>query len=296
MASNAHELEPDGDTVMQSINQLVHAVLVKWVQARDQYEETVRQRCLDSRERPETAIKPVKVTVDRKLLEVICLYELRQKVEDVSNEDIVLLIKQRIDTVKNEQIPDLDEFFKTHLKIDLSEDDVDARVLKYSRDFSIIIENHGLTKILGVGNTEAEGFADRMKLRCAILIDNLEPRMVRKDVMRHCKYECREAKRNALCCSTSSKRKHEHNTTLERRSRSTPVKKPNGNTAKNKGDKIDSRPKQPDHGPSRGGSGSPPGQTKEIKPPITGCWYCKGSHWLRDCPTATEEDKKQLYH
>ncbi|OWZ17649.1 hypothetical protein PHMEG_0008376 [Phytophthora megakarya] len=190
MATNAHELEPDGDTVMKSVNQPVfeftkaprledwsHAALVKWAQARNQYEETVCHRCLDSREWRETAIKPVKVTIDRKLLEVICLYELRQKVENVSNEDIVLLIKQRIGIVKNEQIPDLDEFFKTHLKIDLSEDDVDARVLKYYRDFSIIIENHGLAKILGVGDPEAEGFADRMKLRCAVLIDNLEPRM-----------------------------------------------------------------------------------------------------------------------
>ncbi|OWZ16450.1 hypothetical protein PHMEG_0009761 [Phytophthora megakarya] len=176
MVSNAHELEPDGDTVMQSVNQPVfeftkalrledwsHVALFKWVQARDQYEEPVCQRCLDSRERPETAIKPVMVIIDRKLLEVICLYELRQKVEYVSNEDIVLLIKQRIGTVKNEQIPDLDEFFKTRLKIDLSEDDVDARVPKYYRDFSIIIENHGLAKILGVGDPEAEGLADRMK-------------------------------------------------------------------------------------------------------------------------------------
>ncbi|OWZ04113.1 LOW QUALITY PROTEIN: hypothetical protein PHMEG_00024042 [Phytophthora megakarya] len=204
MASNAHELETDGDTVMQSVNQPVfefikalrledwsHVALVKWVQARDQYEETDRQRCLDSRVRPETAIKPLKVSIDRKLLEMICLYELRQKVED----------------------------------------------------------------------------------RCTILIDNYEPRMVREDVMRHCKYECREGKRNGFI--------------------STLAKKSNGNTAKNKDDKIDSRPKQPYHGPSRAGSGSPPGQKKEIKPPITGCWYCKGCHWLRGCPTATDKDKNK---
>ncbi|OWZ04339.1 hypothetical protein PHMEG_00023775 [Phytophthora megakarya] len=83
---------------MQSVNQQVfefikalrledwsHVALVKWVQARDQYEETDHHRCLDTRVRPETAIKPLKVTIDRKLFEMICLYELRQKVEDVSD-------------------------------------------------------------------------------------------------------------------------------------------------------------------------------------------------------------------
>ncbi|OWZ16451.1 hypothetical protein PHMEG_0009762 [Phytophthora megakarya] len=114
--------------------------------------------------------------------------------------------------------------------------------------------------------------------------------MVRKDVMRHCTYECREAKRNDFMLFNVIKEKarvqHKyHLLAFEQRSRSTPAKKPNGNTAKNK----DSRPKQPNHGPSRTGSGSPPGQKKEIKPPITGCWHCKGLHWFRDCPTATEE-------
>lgn len=29
------------------------------------------------------------------------------------------------------------------------------------------------------------------------------------------------------------------------------------------------------------------------EPPRTGCWVCKGSHWLKDCPTATEVQKEE---
>ncbi|KAJ8521467.1 hypothetical protein ON010_g17817 [Phytophthora cinnamomi] len=139
-----------------------HDVLVKRKQARDVYEETVRQRCIENRERPEVAMKPVKSSIDRNLLEVMCLYELRRTVENVN----------------------IDEVFKKKLRINLAEDGVDVGVLKYYRDFATIIENNSLGKILGVRDPEAEGFADRMKLQCTILNDNLEPRMVRDDVKR----------------------------------------------------------------------------------------------------------------
>ncbi|EEY61727.1 uncharacterized protein PITG_21168 [Phytophthora infestans T30-4] len=88
MATKSHQYEADGDAVMKSVNQPVfefvkapwlndwsHDALVKWNQARDQYEEIIRQRCFESRERPETVMKPVKSSIDRKLLEVVCLYE-----------------------------------------------------------------------------------------------------------------------------------------------------------------------------------------------------------------------------
>ncbi|EEY64432.1 uncharacterized protein PITG_15651 [Phytophthora infestans T30-4] len=131
-------------------------------------------------------MKPVRSSIDRKLLKVVCLYELRKAVDNVGSDELLMLIKQRIGTIKSEQTPDLDELFEKKLKITLAEDDIHAHVLRYYRDFSSIIENHGLGKILGVGDPDAEGFADRMKLRCTILIDNLEPRMRGKDKTMSC--------------------------------------------------------------------------------------------------------------
>ncbi|KAK1930337.1 hypothetical protein P3T76_014008 [Phytophthora citrophthora] len=85
MATSTQHFEADGDAVMHSVNQPVfefikaprmddwsHDALVKWNQARVQYDDTVRQRCLESRKRPEVAMTPVKSTIDRKLLEVVC--------------------------------------------------------------------------------------------------------------------------------------------------------------------------------------------------------------------------------
>ncbi|GMF23877.1 unnamed protein product [Phytophthora fragariaefolia] len=98
--ADAQQFDPDGDAVMHSMSQPVfefikaprlddwsHDALVNWEKARVQYEETVRQRCRESGERPEVAMKPVKSSIDRKLLEVLCLYELRKAVENVSNEE-----------------------------------------------------------------------------------------------------------------------------------------------------------------------------------------------------------------
>ncbi|KAK1930336.1 hypothetical protein P3T76_014007 [Phytophthora citrophthora] len=167
-----------------------------------------------------------------------------------------MLIRRRIVTVKNEQIPDLDELFRRKLMVDLAEDDIDARVLKYFRDCSTIIENHELAKILGVGDPDADGFADRMKLRCMIFIDNLEPHTVRDDVKRHCKYECREVKKNDFMLFSISKEKaraqHKyHQLALEQKGQATLARKPDSSNTKSKSEKKG----LPRHKPVRSGSG-----------------------------------------
>ncbi|POM62708.1 hypothetical protein PHPALM_28101 [Phytophthora palmivora] len=170
--------------------------VVSWKKRWDQYVRIVRQRCTESGERMEIALRPVKACIDSELLEVLCLYELRKAVDDGTREELVTLIDVKLGSVKNNQVPDLDDFFRQVLKIDLHEDDVDARVLKYYRDFATLIKENGLSKILGVGDPADSGYSNRMKLRCTILIYILEPKMLQDDVRRYVKYECREAKCN----------------------------------------------------------------------------------------------------
>ncbi|OWZ19653.1 hypothetical protein PHMEG_0006059 [Phytophthora megakarya] len=166
MTTNTHQYEADGDLVNRCLNLSKHPLEPQWAGYNEsKYEETIRQRCLESKEQTEGEMKPMKATIDRKLLEVVCLYELRKAVDDVSNDLIVLLIKQRIGAVMNEQIPDLDELFKKKLKINLPEDDIDAQVLK-----SGFFHHHREPRIW-------ENTRYCMKLRCTILIGNLEPRM-----------------------------------------------------------------------------------------------------------------------
>ncbi|EEY67215.1 uncharacterized protein PITG_04172 [Phytophthora infestans T30-4] len=104
--------------------------VVRWKRRWDQYVDTMRQRCVESGDRPEVATKPVKSAIERTPLQVLCLYELHKTVGDVTSEDLIALIDSKL--------------------VDLREDDIDARVLKYYRDFSALIEENGLGKILGV--------------------------------------------------------------------------------------------------------------------------------------------------
>ncbi|KAG6603019.1 uncharacterized protein IUM83_06828 [Phytophthora cinnamomi] len=155
----------------------------------------MHQRFADSGESLTRALATVKDGFDPKLLEAVSLYELQTTVDEVTEDQLVTLIYDRTSNDMNEFVPDLNGFFRKHLKMDLKEVDIDARVLKYYRDFSELIEQHGFGRLLGVGLPSDSTFGDRMKLRCKILLDNMEPQLLRDDV-RYVQYRCRSAKKN----------------------------------------------------------------------------------------------------
>ena len=78
-------------------------------------------------------------------------------------------------------------------------------------------------------------------------------------------------------------REQQHCYTLQQEARSTDKKekpqKKNNNVAR------PNKTKKAGNNPNNGQD------NKSSKPPRTGCWICKGSHWLSDCPTASEEEK-----
>ncbi|KAE8900518.1 hypothetical protein PF002_g2887 [Phytophthora fragariae] len=142
----------------------------------------MRQRCADSSESPAKALASVKDSLDPKLLEMVSLYELQTTVDEVTEDQLVQLVLDRTNNVMKKFVPDLDGFFCKHLKMDLKEVDIDARVLKYYRDFSELIEQHGFGRLLVVGLPGDNMFEDRMKLCCKILLGNLEPQVLCNDV------------------------------------------------------------------------------------------------------------------
>lgn len=206
--SGTTQRDADGDVVMsvgQPVFEFIKApkledwsqsAIVKWRKAQTQYESRMRQRCADSGESLAKVLTSIKDSFDVKLLEVVSLYELQTTVDAVTEEQLGELILERTMNVMNEFVPDLDGFFRRNLRMDLTEVDIDARVLKYYRDFSELIEQHGFGRLLAVGLPLDSQFEDRMKLRCKILLDNLEPQLLRDDVQRYVKYECHSAKKN----------------------------------------------------------------------------------------------------
>ncbi|OQR83846.1 hypothetical protein THRCLA_23119 [Thraustotheca clavata] len=144
----------------------------------------------------------------------------------------------------------------------MGEDDVEARILQYFIDFTNVMESNGLISMLG--GTER----DCQKKRCKLLIKNLQPEVLKVEITRLVSLEHREAKADdvrlynlILQCARTQQKYH---------------------LMQNESKRKEARP-----GPV------------EVKPPVkkdpprTGCWVCKGNHWLRDCPVATEEQRQQ---
>ncbi|DAZ94101.1 TPA: hypothetical protein N0F65_007935, partial [Lagenidium giganteum] len=52
--------------------------------------------------------------------------------------------------------------------MDLADPDTEARVLKYFIAFDRLVEEHGLTSLLGPGGEHMADYRDRMKNRCKI--------------------------------------------------------------------------------------------------------------------------------
>ncbi|KAG2762428.1 hypothetical protein PC116_g27163 [Phytophthora cactorum] len=76
-------------------------------------------------------------------------------------------------TRKNDFVPDLTAMFKKQLKMDLSIDDCDARIFRYFDDFNDIIADNGLRHLIGTDNESEDGYNNRMKACCRLLVENL---------------------------------------------------------------------------------------------------------------------------
>ncbi|KAE9127574.1 hypothetical protein PF010_g2432 [Phytophthora fragariae] len=172
----------------------------------------MRQRCADSSESPAKALASVKDSLDPKLLEMVSLYELQTTVDEVTEDQLVQLVLDRTNNVMKKFVPDLDGFFCKHLKMDLKEVDIDARVLKYYRDFSELIEQHGFGRLLVVGLPGDNMFEDRMKLCCKILLGNLEPQVLCNDVQCTSSMSAARLRRKTSSCFASSRSGRGHST------------------------------------------------------------------------------------
>ncbi|KAE9058572.1 hypothetical protein PF010_g30948, partial [Phytophthora fragariae] len=120
-------------------------------------------------------------------------YVLFKSVAEVNDIELVAEIENRCNHLKNAHVPDLDRLFRDRLKMNLRIDDCDARILHYFADFDRIIEDNGLTAQLGIFPETDPFFKPRMKQRCKLLINSLQPKELRVEIQRMVKLEHREA-------------------------------------------------------------------------------------------------------
>ncbi|KAI9919909.1 hypothetical protein PsorP6_015682 [Peronosclerospora sorghi] len=156
-----YTLDQDGDVEMKTAQPMYElsaalrmtswsqSSLIKWVRERKQYEMKMRERCRTTGEDYKSVVASVKGSVKAKLLENLCHYILKSTLEKVTDTNILDEVNKQCGTLKNESLPGVRELVKSKLKVDMKEDDVQARILKYFSDFNAKVDDNGLQTVLG---------------------------------------------------------------------------------------------------------------------------------------------------
>uniref|UniRef100_H3H7X8 RNA-directed DNA polymerase n=1 Tax=Phytophthora ramorum TaxID=164328 RepID=H3H7X8_PHYRM len=241
----------------------------------------IRHRCNVTGESFEGVVATVKGSVEPAVLKTLATYVLKKPVEDVDDAEILAQVQKRCKSLKNAFIPDVTTLFRKQLKMDMTVDDCDTRVFKYFQAFTKIVEDNGLQALIGSGDVTSLGYKDRMKARCSILVENIQPTMLREQIERLIKYERRDCKTNDatlfdLILKHARVQQRFHSQAGER---TTPQSRAQAPQQQSKRMQKSAKPSHP------------AGVKKVRTPPRNGCLVCRGPHWLDECPTATSEQR-----
>ncbi|KAF1323287.1 hypothetical protein FI667_g4734, partial [Globisporangium splendens] len=257
------------------------AALITWTREWEQYVTKMQHRCNVTGENLAAVVATVKGSIDSAVLETLATFVLKKRIDEIEDSEVMALVYKRCRTLKNEYIPDVKTLFKRSLKMDMSIDDCDARVFQYFQDFTKIVEDNGLQALIGSGNHAEPGYRDRMKARCTLLIENVQPAMLREQIERLIKFERRSCKTDDaalfdLILEHAKVQQRFHTQTMERASPAPPVR-PHIHQVKK--------------APHAARPVAHAGGKKIRLPPRDGCLVCKGQHWLDECPTATQAQR-----
>ena len=256
--------------------------LVVYIRERRQYEDKVRERATAIGEATEGVLVSVKASLKPSVLAHVAHYVLKQPdVSMVTDEDIVTAIMAEAGHMMNDHVPDIAKMFKDAVSMDLKEPDIEARVLKYYMDFDRVVEDHGMGEVLGrQPPTDAAGH-ERMKTRCKLLVQGLLPDMLRRDIERLLASTQRRLKTDDvglfdLIVVQAKQQEHYYLLSTET--------KPMSGRGKSDAKKPTKTDKPMRQAPQHVGK-------RESSPPKDGCLVCGGPHWLKECPTASDDQK-----
>ncbi|KAI9985576.1 hypothetical protein PInf_004957 [Phytophthora infestans] len=122
--------------------------------------------------------------MDFALLDTLAAYVLKKQKAEVTDADLIALIKAKCRSPKNSFVPDLKTLFKAKLRMDMKLDDAEARVLKYFQDITLIVEDEGPHDLIGRSDDADPNSRSKAKTRCTLLIDNVQPAMLKMRVER----------------------------------------------------------------------------------------------------------------
>lgn len=255
-------------------------------------------RCKNDAEKMAEVLVSVKKSFEKSLLKVWCDLEWDVKVEDVTDEFILAKIDEIIASVKNNSVPDVAALFKENVEMNLGEGDVKERVMQFFAKSREFVEEQGWQAFF----TGKEG----TRLRCKLLVESLEPRSLRDEIAMTVKYQARTAKEDEkelfkLILAKALEQDRDFQRRKRTRSKTPNDQKRKANTndnepfqSKQKVRKVERGDKQTSSKDNGGRGRHQNGKRGGNAPPTGGCIKCKGEHWLSNCPTATEDEKKEL--
>ncbi|EEY59598.1 uncharacterized protein PITG_12173 [Phytophthora infestans T30-4] len=309
MVGGRFPLDPDGDvnmdagpTVPQPIYEVVrppklvswdHASLVSWYREWSHYVTKIRHRCTVTGE----IFKRVP-----EVLDIISAYILQRPLESITDSDVLQLIHARSQALVNEFVPDVKSLAHQSLHINMTTDDCDARVFRYFEDFTKIVEENGLQGLIGKTDPSLQGYRDRMKARCRLLIENLQPAILKEHIQRLVELERRDCKTDDvalfnLILEHAKAQQRFHRLTKESGSSRSSQRQPVSSTTGASGPKLSTKAgkdgRRRDITASTERSKGSPKPAKAATPPVDGCLVCHGPHWMRAYPTATAAQREE---
>ncbi|KAE9280453.1 hypothetical protein PR003_g27956 [Phytophthora rubi] len=240
-----------------------HAALVQWRKLRREYEDEVAMRCNNDAKKMAEVLVSVKKSFNKRLLEVWCEFDWDVDIETVSDKFILKKVDEIISSVKNNSVPDVVAVFKENVTMEMAENDVKERVMQFFARSSL-----------------------------------------RDEVATIIKYQARSAKQNEKeLFKLILTKALEQDRDFQRRKRSRSKDQSERKVKANVQDGESFQPRSKYRKVERGGGKQPArpapkqqntGKKGNSNPPTGGCLHCKGDHWLVRCPTATDDEKKEL--
>ncbi|KAG6622837.1 uncharacterized protein IUM83_09062 [Phytophthora cinnamomi] len=129
--AGSNSVRPKGVTLQEPplSTSFAHEALVKWKHERVLYEDAVENRCAETGEVITAVRRPVLKSINKRLLKSFSEFELRIPVENITEEMLTAAIDHILGSVMNDATPDVMGIMAQHLKLDLGQKDVKARIL-----------------------------------------------------------------------------------------------------------------------------------------------------------------------
>ncbi|GMF14713.1 unnamed protein product [Phytophthora fragariaefolia] len=258
---------------------------------RPSYEGKILERCVATGEAHENVLVTIKSSIEPKILEHLAHYGFKTEVFALTEEALRAEIERRAGILLNDHVPDVKKMFADRLVMDTSKKDVHARVVNYFIAFDQLVEDNGLATWVGRGSVTDAAGQQRMKMRCKLLIANLAPVVLKVDIQRLASVTHRHVKHDdialyELIVKRASLQQHYHQMQSDVKRSGSEKSMAAGLETKNKGAGIMEQTKK-----SASKEKTPTKPKGPVTPPTSGCLVCKGSHWVKDCLSAPQDQK-----